>query len=124
MTIVADTTLNAATWHKPFEVKDKSFSERDKARHESDYYRPLKSAAVKANYNGNVFTLQTSGITEATLKISPRMVDLSKPVIVIANGKQVFKGFVKADKAYLLSNFGENADREALWVNSIKVKIE
>lgn len=122
--IVADTTLNSASWHQPFEIIEKYFFEREKTWLTRHFYSSLKSAAVKASYSNNVFTLQTSGVTEAELKISPKMADLKKPIIVIANGKQVFKGMVKADKAYLLDNFQRNADRAALWVNSIKVKID
>jgi predicted esterase len=120
----ADTAMQAAAWHTPFDFKTRFFWERDKTWHEINYYNPLKSAAVKASYNNNVFTLQTSGVTEIELKLSPQMADLKRPVTVIANGKQVFKGVVKADKNYLLNNFEQTADRAALWVNSIKVKID
>ncbi|TFF40659.1 hypothetical protein [Mucilaginibacter psychrotolerans] len=124
LSIVADTALNAAAWHQPFAVKDKYYFERDQIWVSNLIYNPLKSAAVKATYSDNVFTLQKSGVTEVELKISPNMIDLKKPVTVIANGIQVFKGMVTADKAYLLNEFSKSLDRAALWVNSIKVRID
>ena len=51
------------------------------------------------------------------------MVNLEEPVIVILNGKQVFKGKVKTDKSFIIDGFKKTFDREALWVNSIKVKV-
>jgi predicted esterase len=118
-----DTTMASAAWHKPFDVSYRYYFERDQTWVSTRIYNPLKSAAVKASYSNNVFTLQTSGVTEIELKISPKMADLKRPVTVIANGRQVFKGMVKADKAYLLNDFAQNFDRAAIWVNSIKVKI-
>ena len=120
----ADTTLMQAAWHKPFDIKYHYDDERLKRRFEYNYFSPFKSAAVKASFGNNVFTLQTSGVTEIEIKISPKMVNLERPIIVLANGKQVFKGLILADKNYLLNGFRQNADRAALWVNAIKIKIQ
>lgn len=120
---MADTTQAPAAWHKPFDFKRYYDDERLKKRIEFNYFSPFKSAAVKASYDNNVFTLQTSGVTEAEIKISPQMVNLKKPVTVVVNGKQVFKGNIAADKTYIINNFQHNADRYALWVNSVKVKL-
>jgi predicted esterase len=118
-----DTAAKPANWHQPLNVP--SYDKGKKEWRDGPYYFDLnKSATVKANYKDNTFNLQTSGITEVALKISPTMVNLNKPVNVTANGKQIFKAMVKADKNYLLNNFAQTADRDAIWVNSIKLKVD
>lgn len=112
-----DTNIRAA-WYKTFNVKHTgkySFL---------DYYGGLlPGAAVKGNYKDNVFDLQTSGVRQLHIRISPAMVDLNKPLTVIVNGQQLFKGKVAMDKTYLLSNFEKNADRKLLWVNAINIEL-
>ncbi|TSD67889.1 hypothetical protein FFF34_011025 [Inquilinus sp. KBS0705] len=122
--ITIDTATKAANWHVPFTTK--AYDKRHKTWLENrvQYGYVKKGAAVKASYRDNTFTLQTSRVGEVELLISPIMVDLEKPVIVIANGKQVFSGKVKADKNYLLNNFKKTIDRHTLWVNAIKVKVD
>ena len=51
------------------------------------------------------------------------MVNLEQPVIVNINGKKVFESKITADKTFLLNNFQNTFDRQALWVNSLKLKI-
>lgn len=115
--------LPNATWYTPFTIIA-SHSRQGQVM-EFPYYNDLdKSAVVKAAYNNNVFTIQTSRVTEIELLISPIMVNLENPVTVIINGKQVYNKKVKADKIFLLDNFKINADRDAVWVNSISVKVE
>ncbi|HWZ05221.1 MAG TPA: hypothetical protein VNX40_16500 [Mucilaginibacter sp.] len=87
------------------------------------YYRLNKSAAVKATYNNNTFIIQTSCVDEIELFISPVMVNMEEPVSVVINSKQVFKGKLKADKRFIIDRFMKDFDRDAIWVNSIKLKI-
>jgi predicted esterase len=122
--IKPDTSDKSAAWYNVFDVRYKEYIETRQLWIEGNYYEPLKSAVVQASYKDNVYTLQTSAANEVELKISPEMVDLNKPITVMANGKQVFKGKIKADKHFLLNGFQKTFDREAMWVNSIKVKIE
>ncbi|WP_432328612.1 hypothetical protein ACRQ5D_07480 [Mucilaginibacter sp. P25] len=56
--------------------------------------------------------------------ISPLMVNLEQPVVVNINGKQVFRGKIQADKNFMLRNFKASFDRDAIWVNSVKLKVE
>ncbi|MFA6084724.1 alpha/beta hydrolase-fold protein [Mucilaginibacter sp.] len=119
-----DTSRKSAAWYNVFDVRYKEYLETRQLWIEGNYYEPLKSAVVQASYKDNVFTLQTSATNEVELKISAEMVDLNKPITVMANGKQVFKEKVKADKSFLLNGFQKTFDRQALWVNSIKIKID
>ncbi len=115
-------TLPSATWHTPLNFT--YYDKRNKQWTDFPYYNPLnKSAAVKATYNNNTFNVEASGAEQIELLISPVMVNLEEPVVVIINGKQVFKGKVKTDKGFIIDGFKKDFDREAIWVNSIKVKV-
>ncbi|WP_121808027.1 dienelactone hydrolase family protein [Mucilaginibacter kameinonensis] len=117
-----DTELPAAPWHKPFNFK--SYNKHTKDWYPFQYYNLNKSAAIKGTVANNIFYIRTSGITKVEILISPRIVDLKKPVIININGKQAFSGRVTADKTFMLQGFKSNFDREAIWVNSIKVNVE
>jgi predicted esterase len=119
-----DTSRKSAGWYSPFEIRRKEFMVSRQEWYNYNHFEPLKSAVVKASYRNNVFTLQTSATAEVDLKLSPEMVDMNKPVTVIINGKQMYNARVKSDKEFLLSNFKRNFDRQALWVNVIRVKVE
>ena len=80
--------------------------------------------AVQASYAKNTFDLQTSRVKEVEVLISSVMVDMAKPVIINVDGRQVFKGIVKPDRAFILENFKSDFDREVNWVASVKVKID
>jgi len=117
-----NTNLPPAVWYHPFNV---SVVSKQLKIADQPYYRSLnKSAIVKANYNNNVFTIQTSRVTAIELLISPVMVNLGNDIVVIINGKEAYKSKVKADKNFMLISFKHTMDRNALWVNSIKLKVE
>ncbi|MDN5285716.1 MAG: hypothetical protein JWR38_1990 [Mucilaginibacter sp.] len=118
-----DTTAQPAAWYVPFNFK--TYNKNTKKWEDLPYYYSLKkSMAVKASYNNNVFNVQTTGVSEIQLFISPVMVNLENPVIVIVNNKRVFEGKIKADKNFLLTNFKDNFDRKVLWVMPLKVKVQ
>lgn len=87
-----------------------------------NYTKP--SGAVKANFYGNIFDIQTSRISEITLYIHPEMVNTEILVTVILNGKKVFDEKVITDNNFILSNFNKNRDRKALWINKLVFEIE
>ena len=116
-----DTTIESAKWQT--ELNAKLYNKRDKVYMDFLYYDLNKSGAVKAYYNNNIFDISTSRINEIILLISPVMVNLQNPVIVKINGKEVFNKTVSADKAFLIKDFASTFDRKALWVTSIKVKV-
>jgi predicted esterase len=117
-----NTDVAAVAWHKAF-VFDISIN-RSGRQISFPYYGELnKSAAVTARYNNNTFEIKTSSVTEIELLINPVMVKLESNIIVIVNNKEVYNGKVKADKTFTLDAFRNTIDREVLWVNSIKVKV-
>lgn len=116
-----DTTLVRSKWQT--ELNTKLYNKRDKVYVDFPYYDLNKSAAIKASYNNNVFDLFTSRVEDVELLISPVMVNLQNPVIVNVNGKEVFNKKVTADKMFLIKSFTSSFDRKALWVTSIKLKV-
>ncbi len=112
-----------ATWHAPFNITA-SFARQNKVVEYPYYARPDKSTIAKATCNNNVFTILASRVTEIELLISPVMINLENPVVVIVNGKQVYNQKIKADKDFILNNFKKSGDRDAVWVNSIRLKVE
>lgn len=117
-----DTTLKKADWHTSFNFDSYNKRTKEWMKQFPYYYHLNNSSAVKAHYAGNVFSIETSEVTEIELLISPTMVDLTKPVTVNVNGKQVYFGKIPADKVFVLKEFDKNFDRQALWVNSVKIK--
>ena len=47
------------------------------------------------------------------------MINLDIPVVVTINGKEVFNKVVEIDRDFMIQNFLENIDKQALWVNKI-----
>lgn len=118
-----DTTLDNAKWHKEMNVKSYN---RDNGTIENMLYlgRLNQSAAVVGNCNNNIFDIQTSRVKELEILINPVMVNMDDPVTVNINGKEMFKGKVRADKTFMINNFAEKFDRQALWMASIKIKVK
>jgi hypothetical protein len=117
-----DTTLVGASWHS--ELNTLLYNKIDKVWRNFPYYQLNKSAVVKASYNNNIFRIQTSRVKEIELLISPSMVNLQNPVVIIVNGKEVFNKKIISDKTFLLKNFTSTYDRKAIWVTSIKVNTD
>jgi hypothetical protein len=110
-------------WYKQFNIKEyDKINKRDIGRNYYDLDE--KRMAVQASYAKNTFNLQTSRVKEVEVLISSAMVDMAKPVVINVDGRQVFKGIVKPDRAFILQNFKSDFDRDVNWVTSVKVKID
>jgi len=84
----------------------------------------IPSGAVKAIYYGNRFEIETSRVSQLTIYIHPKMVNMDIPVVVEINGKEVFNTIVKIDRDFMVDNYLENFDRKALWVNKIILDVD
>jgi predicted esterase len=116
-----DTFASNAKWHN--ELNTPNYNKMD-GSYFGSYYMLNKSGAVRAIYQNNIFSLQTSRVTDIELLISPIMVNLQNPITIIVNGKKVFNDKVVADKDVLLNHFSSSFDRNALWIASIKLKVK
>jgi hypothetical protein len=52
------------------------------------------------------------------------MININLPVTVFVNDRQVFKGLLKADNLFMINKFVADADRKAIWVNGINLRID
>lgn len=84
--ISVDPNLAAQPWHN-----EVSFTRTDaKTGETSQVVCNAGNGMLVADRAGNSFSIQASRVTEFRLFLSPRLVDLSKPVVVTVNGKEVF----------------------------------
>jgi predicted esterase len=119
----SDFAKQTGAWYKQFNTRQ--YDKINKRDMEMNYYDLDENRmAVEASYAKNTFNLQTSRVKQVEVLISPAMVDMAKPVIINVDGRQVFKGIVKPDKAFILEHFKNDFDRDANWVASVKVKVE
>lgn len=90
----------------------------------SAFYYPNKSGILKASFFANTFTVEGSCVKEFAIKISPEMVQMNNPVKVFYNGTLVYNQKCDLDRSYLISDYRNNLDRKALWVNEIEIKVK
>ena len=87
-----------------------------------NYTKP--SGSVNAIYYGNHFNIKTSRVSQIILYIHPQMLNLDIPVVVTINGKEEFNKIIEIDRRFMVENFKENYDRQALWVNMIILNVK
>lgn len=125
-----DTTTKKAAWQKEINFQIKKWVVLDNK--ENSFIRdtlvyafkfPKRSGAIKADFKNNVFTVETSDVKSFSILLSPEMVDFSKPVTVIVNGKFYFKQKVNYNKEFTEAEFKDNLDRSAVWVNHIDIHL-
>lgn len=125
-----DTLSSKTSWHKELNFKiDKwlSYNENDslitQVVDKNAFDFPRKSGKIKAEYNQNVFRIETSCIQSFAINISPEMINLNKKVLVYVNGTLRFNSKVVYNKDFMLHNFETTKDRQQIWVNRIELKL-
>ena len=125
-----DTTAKRAAWDKNINFDIKKWivlGKKDTAIIRDTLLRAYKyskkSGAIKATFKNNVFDVETSDVKSFSILLSPEMVDLSKPISVLVNGKLYRKQMVTYNKDFMLADFRANADRAAIWINHIDVSM-
>ncbi|MBL8752125.1 MAG: hypothetical protein JNK15_02385 [Planctomycetes bacterium] len=73
--------------------------------------------------DGNRIEITSENVRRLRLHLHPRLVDLAKPITVVANGKQVFKGVVPPDLALMLTTVRDHQDRGRIFHAAIDVEI-
>ncbi|AXY73508.1 hypothetical protein D3H65_05740 [Paraflavitalea soli] len=76
-----------------------------------------------ATFCSNTFTIDTYKTDSITIYISLMMVDLSQPVKVIINGREVYHQKTSIDRAFMVKQFLHYFDRTMLWVNKISLSV-
>lgn len=125
-----DTTAKRADWQRDinFKIRQwKIFGPKDKLITRDTMLDAFKynkrSGAVKATFINNVFTVETSDVKSFRILLSPEMIDQSRTVIVIVNGKPVKRQKLSYDKDFMTAAYKATLDRMAVWVNFIDVDV-
>ena len=82
-----------------------------------------RSGRVDIRRNGNTFDAIVRDVAFFTLLLSPDANDFTKPVIVTANGKQVFSGSVEKDAVTLMRWAARDNDRTVLYGAELKIAV-
>jgi len=93
------------------------------------YWVKADSLSGKASFDveikkNNLIEIKSEGVGRLTLYLNKSLLDLSKPVTVVANGKEVYKGMVKTDKQVLLEGVKAREDRAMTFWAKLPVSIK
>jgi hypothetical protein len=92
-----------------------------KSRRAFERDRPF--GTLRAEAKGNRIEVTCLGIWSFEVWLSPRLVDLAKPVEIVVNGKTAFSGTVAPDLRFMLERAAEDGDRSAIWWARVPVKV-
>ena len=85
------------------------------------YERERPSGRVDVTRDGNRFEVKTRGVGQFTLLLSPDVVNFSKAVHIMVNGRAVFEGTVTRDVATLMKWAVRDNDRTMLYGAELSV---
>lgn len=88
------------------------------------FSRPKVPGRVDLIRSGNTVRATTKGVTAFTLLLSPDKFDFSQPVIVTANGREVFHGRVQPSVETLMKWAARDNDRTMLYAAEVSVKLK
>ena len=125
-----DTTARAAPWQRTenFPITSwLSYNKREQLVVRSVEQRafdyPRAAGAVRAVYADNRFELQTSRVGELAVYIAPAMVDLSQPVVIVVNGREVFSETVAPDAAWMREEYARSGERTQVFCRRVLVEV-
>jgi dienelactone hydrolase len=72
---------------------------------------------------GNRFEVETRGVAQFTLLVSPSVIDFSRSVEVVVNGRRVFEGSLTRDLAALMRWAARDDDRTQLYGAELHVQV-
>ena len=96
---------------------------RSGGRTVSLYDRDRPSGRADARRQGNAFEIETRGVQQLTLLLSPDALDLTRAVRVTVNGRIVHDRIVTQDAATLLEWAARDRDRTMLYTAALRVAV-
>ncbi|HEX2342169.1 MAG TPA: hypothetical protein VHI98_16960 [Vicinamibacterales bacterium] len=81
------------------------------------------SGRVDLERTGNTVRARTRGVGAFTLLLSPAEFDFARPVEVVVNGREVFKGSVQKDVGVLLRAAARDEDRTMLFGAELRIEV-
>ncbi len=88
------------------------------------FARPKVPGRVDVVRSGNSVQATTKGVTAFTLLLSPDEFDFSEPVIVTANGREVFQARVQPSLNTLMKWAAQDNDRTMLYAAEVRIKLK
>lgn len=87
------------------------------------FRREAPSGRLDVERQGNTVTVRTRGVRRFTLLLSPDEFDLSQPIVVVANGVEVFRHVVAPSAEALLEWAARDHDRTMLFGAELEVAL-
>jgi predicted esterase len=85
----------------------------------------LPGASIEAENSGdNVIRVATRNVTGLSLWLHPRMVDTNKPVTVIVDGKEFFRGAVKPSLVTALDSYARRHDWGLIYPIRLRLRLD
>jgi hypothetical protein len=78
---------------------------------------------VDLTRTGNTVQATSAGVTAFTLLLSPDKFDFTQPVVVMANGREVFRGRVTRSLQTLLKWAARDNDRAMLYAAELPIRL-
>jgi acetyl esterase/lipase len=91
---------------------------------ETEFSREKKSGRVDLVRKGNLVEATTHGVAAFTLLLSPDEFDFTRPIRVLANGRELFNAKVQPDLKTLLKWAAKDNDRTMLYAAEIKISLK
>jgi len=93
------------------------------------YWVKADSLSGKASFDveikkNNLIEVKSEGVGKMTLYLNKSLLDLSKAVTVMANGKEVYKGMVKTDKQVLIEGVKAREDRAMIFSAKLPLTLQ
>jgi hypothetical protein len=110
-------------------VPDRLIWKQDDVTHSRFYWLAVDAdqekagAEIVANFSGQQVELQTTDVTKLRVRLDDRMLDLDRPVTIVAGGKQVFQGTVPRTIATIANTLAERGDPQATFSGEVEVAI-
>lgn len=90
---------------------------------EIDLIKEGAFARLTAEIEGNTVTVESALVGKFTLFFNNRLIDFSKPLRVVVNGKKRFEGRLNESAAFLLEEAKRRADGVSLYTGSVKIDL-
>ncbi len=79
---------------------------------------------ARGTYDGNRVEVTTRGVERVTVLVSDQMLDLKKDVVVVVNGRTLFRGPVEPDARVILEEARRFKDRELVFSARITLDVD
>jgi hypothetical protein len=87
------------------------------------FSRTKIAGRVSVTCRGNAVTVRARNVVRFTLFVSGDLFDLDEPLVVTANGRKVFEGFVAPDVSFMIFQAAQDEDRSMVFRGKVEVDL-